>query len=102
MIKLKIKAKDGSTWEINCDSQQKAEIEKNKIAVSGIYGLPGEYEIQIEDVTAQIEAEKNLKLAKETEKQARKSARKALDWSKINTVAELKVIVKNLVDEAEG
>ncbi len=101
MIKLKIKAKDGSTWEINCESQKKADQEKIKIASSGTYGLPGEYEIIEEDVTAKLEAERIAKETKEAVRQARKDARKALDWSKINTVAELKAIVKNIIETLE-
>ena len=63
--------------------------------------LPAEYTVEVEDLTEQVKAEKAAKEAKDKAKAERKDSRKALDWSKINTVAELKAIVKNLVVELE-
>lgn len=79
--------------------EQKAQaIETRTVEVMGEmvteYKMAAEYSVDIEDITAQVQTEKAAK-------EARKGARKALDWSKINTVAELKAIVKNLIEEIE-
>ena len=63
--------------------------------------LPAEYTLEIKDITAEIEAEKQAKEVKKLAKEKRKDDRKKLDWNKINTVAELKAIVKSLVEEQE-
>ena len=65
------------------------------------YKLGAEYEIDIKDITAEVKAEKQAKEAKKLAKEKRKDDRKKLDWSKINSIAELKAIVKSLVEEIE-
>ena len=62
------------------------------------------YDIEIveEDLTPALEAEKQAKEAKKLAKEKRKGDRKKLDWNKINTVAELKAIVKSLAEELEA
>lgn len=65
------------------------------------YMLGAEYQIDIKDITAEVQAEKQTKEAKKLAKEKRKDDRKKLDWNKINTVAELKAIVKSLVEELE-
>lgn len=61
------------------------------------------YDIEIfeEDKTLEIKAEKQTKEAKKLAKEKRKDDRKKLDWSKVNSVAELKAIVKSLAEELE-
>lgn len=86
--------------------EQKAQaIETRTVEVMGEmvteYKMAAEYSVDIEDITAQVQTEKAAKEAREKRKKDRKGARKALDWSKINTVAELKAIVKNLIEEIE-
>lgn len=63
--------------------------------------LPSEYEIVIEDITAEIEAEKKAKADKEKRKKDRKDSRKAIDWSKNLTTKQLQEIVKNLIEGIE-
>ena len=65
------------------------------------YRLPSEYKIDVQDITAEVQAEKSAKEAKKLAKEKRKDDRKKLDWSKVNSVAELKAIVKSLVEELE-
>ena len=64
--------------------------------------LPAEYSIEVKDISAEIKAEKQAKEAKKLAKEKRKDGRKKLDWNKINTVAELKAIVKSLIEEIEA
>jgi len=61
--------------------------------------LPSEYEIVIEDITAEIEAEKKSKVDKEKRKKDRKDSRKVIDWSKNLTTKQLQEIVKTLVED---
>ena len=63
--------------------------------------LPAEYTLEIKDISAEIEAEKQAKEAKKLAKEKRKDARKKFDWNKINSIAELKAIVKSLAEEIE-
>lgn len=72
------------------------------LAQGNSWGKPGEYDVQIEDITAQVEAEKNAHAAKEAVRQARKDARAVLDWSKKMSQDELQAIVKNLADTLDG
>lgn len=59
-----------------------------------------EYEIIIEDKTAEVEAEKQKKDKKKKDREDRVSSLKSIDWKNINTVQELKQIVKSLYEEA--
>lgn len=63
--------------------------------------LPSEYEVVIEDITQEIEAEKKAKADKEKRKKDRKDSRKVIDWSKNPTTKQLQEIVKTLVEEIE-
>jgi len=65
------------------------------------YKFAAEYDLEVKDITAEVKAEKQAKEAKKLAKEKRKDDRKKLDWSKINSIAELKAIVKSLVEELE-
>ena len=86
------------------DEKAKAK-KKRKVEVMGEeveeYFFEAEYQIDVQDITAEIQAEKQAKEAKKLAKEKRKDERKKLDWNKINTVAELKAIVKNLAEDKD-
>ena len=63
--------------------------------------LPAEYEVIVEDITAQVQAEKAAKEAKKLTKEKRKADRKAIDWSKNLTTKQLQEIVKSLIEALE-
>ena len=93
-------------WTKDATEEQKAmALETRTVEVMGQevveYRLPSEYQIDVQDITAEVQAEKSKREAAKLAKEKRKAERKALDWAKINTVAELKAIVKNLVEDLE-
>lgn len=59
-----------------------------------------EYEIIIEDKTAEYEQEKQKKEKKKKDREDRVSSLKKIDWTKVDKIAELKEIVKALVNES--
>lgn len=59
-----------------------------------------EYIVEILDITAEVEAERTKKKTKHADRLSRIEQLKAIDWAKVNTVAELKNIVKLLAKEA--
>ena len=61
--------------------------------------LEAEYQIDIKDITAEVQAEKQAKEAKRLAKEKRKTDRKVIDWSKNLTTKQLQEIVKNLVED---
>ena len=73
-------------------------------AVEAVYETvitPAEYEIEIEDITQEIEAEKTKQEQKRLTKEARKAGRKAIDVAKITNVKALLPIVENLIKTVE-
>lgn len=62
--------------------------------------IPAEFTYEIEDITLEIEAEKAKIENKKKDRKDRITSLKALDWSKIDTIAKLKAIVKMLVDDS--
>lgn len=68
------------------------------------YRIPAEYSIDIKDITAEIETEKQAKQAKEAKKLAkekRKADRKKIDWSKKLSLTEQQEILKSLVEDKD-
>lgn len=63
------------------------------------YFLTKEYEIVEKDITAQVEAEKTKKDRMKKDRDDRVTNLKSIDWNAVNTNAELKAIVKHLVDD---
>lgn len=59
-----------------------------------------EYEIIIEDKTAEYEQEKQKKEKKKKDREDRVMSLKNIDWTKVDKIADLKVIVKALVNES--
>lgn len=59
-----------------------------------------EYEIIIEDKTAEVEAEKQKKEKKKKDREERVMSLKNIDWTKVDKIADLKQIVKALVNES--
>ena len=73
-------------------------------AVEAVYEtkvIPAEYEIEIEDITQEIEAEKTKQEQKKLAKEKRKTDRKAVDVAKITNVKALLPIVENLIKTVE-
>lgn len=62
--------------------------------------LPQEVVFTTEDKTSEVEAEKQKKDKKKKDREDRVSSLKSIDWKNINTVQELKQIVKSLYEEA--
>jgi len=62
--------------------------------------LPQEVVFTTEDKTSEIEAEKAKKEKKKKDRESRVTELKKIDWKNINTVQELKQIVKSLYEEA--
>jgi len=62
--------------------------------------IPADYSYSIEDNTTQVEAEKIRERTKKTDRVSRVGQLKAIDWATIDTIAELKTIVRVLVKEA--
>lgn len=58
-----------------------------------------EYEIIIEDKTAEYEQEKQKKEKKKKDREDRVSSLKKIDWKAIKTIAELKDVVKSIHEE---
>jgi len=58
-----------------------------------------EYEIIIEDKTAEVEAEKIKKEKKQKDRESRVTELKKIAWKDINTVQELKQVVKFIHEE---
>lgn len=63
------------------------------------YKFAAEYEVVIEDITAKIEAESAAKEAKRIAKEKRFDDLSKVDLAKVNSIAELKAIVKILMEE---
>lgn len=61
--------------------------------------IPAQFEVVIEDITAQVEAEKTKEKAKKDARVLRITNLKAINWAQVNSIAEIKEIVKHLVDE---
>lgn len=62
--------------------------------------IPAEFTYEIQDKTAEIEAEKAKRETKKVDRLSRVDQFKKIDWNTIDTIAELKGIVKALVKEA--
>lgn len=74
-------------------------------AVEAVYEtkvIPAEYEIEIENITQQVAAEKTKKEEKRLAKEKRKADRKAIDFDKITNVKQVVVILKSIVEELES
>ena len=59
--------------------------------------IPAEYTIEIEDIAAEIEIEN----VRKREKKEKKESLKKIKWTEVNTIAELKMIVKGIIAELE-
>lgn len=59
-----------------------------------------EYTVEILDITAEVEAEKTKRETKKLDRVSRIDQLKAINWVEIDTVKELKEIVKLLAKEA--
>ena len=73
-------------------------------AVEAVYETvitPAEYEIEVEDITQEIEAEKTKQEQKKLLKESRKAERKSVDVAKITTVKGLLPIIENLIKTVE-
>lgn len=64
------------------------------------YKIPAEYTVEIEDITQEIEEKKSKEEKRKKDRRDRFDQLKKLDWSKIDTIAELKAVVKALTKEA--
>jgi hypothetical protein len=62
--------------------------------------IPAQYTYEIQDKTAEYEAEKAKREAKKSDRISRVDQFKKIDWNTIDTIAELKTIVRSLVKEA--
>lgn len=117
MFKISIKNKQGVETHFHCTETEAEALawhnERKDLLIFGLPSrpelnemgeptgviLPAEYEIAIEDITAEIKAEKKSKADKEKRKKDRKDSRKVIDWSKNLTTKQLQEIVKNLVED---
>lgn len=61
--------------------------------------IPAEFTYEIEDKTAEVQAEKLKQDTKKADRFSRVDLFKKIDWNTIDTIAELKVIVRALVKE---
>lgn len=119
MKKVIIKNKAGSVIGENEVEDEQAFLEQLKI--SSPYGKPAhdeavfdvdgktiidtihhkaEYTVEVLDITAEVEAERTKKKAKHADRLSRIEQLKAINWAEIDTVKELKEIVKLLAKEA--
>lgn len=101
---MTIKNADGSTYWTDYFNEQKsamAWIDEEKTRPYWKDDFTVFFEpLKTSDLTdEQIEAEKNKDLAKAQSRKDRMIALKAIAWPTVDTVAELKAIVKTLVDE---
>jgi hypothetical protein len=62
--------------------------------------IPAEFTYEIQDKTAEVKAEKTKQDNKKSDRFSRVDQFKKIDWNAIDTIAELKVIVRSLVKEA--
>lgn len=101
MFRLNIKRADGSLyWTQDFNTLKHGEDWLAEESTRPYWDAT--YTHEFLDIThKESDQDRNDRLTKEAVRQARKGARKQLDWSKINTVAELKAVVKNLVDSLE-
>lgn len=62
--------------------------------------FPATVSFTIEDKSAEVEAEKQKKEKKKKDREDRVMSLKNIDWTKVDKIADLKVIVKALVNES--
>lgn len=100
-----VEAKPGSTRQVKKELEDGSVVLEDEVipAVEEQfymeYKFAAEYAIDIEDITAQVEAEKAAKEAKRLAKEKRKADRKLIDWSKNLTTKQLQEVVKALIEE---
>lgn len=88
-------------------SEEEKATAKKKRKVQGPMGeveeyfFGADYEIDVKDITQEIEAEKTKQEQKRLAKEKRKADRKAVDWSKNLPTKQLQEIVRNLVEDKE-
>lgn len=79
-------------------------ISSEQVTIDGIeytsYKIPSEFSYEIEDISEEVKAKKEKEDKKLKDRKDRLDQLKKLDWSKINSIAELKVVVKALAEEA--
>lgn len=63
------------------------------------YQFEAEYQIDIKDITAEIEAEKTKKQKKENDRKDRVTSLKAIDWTKVKNFNDAIPILQALVNE---
>ena len=78
---------------------------ETRIAVEGElshteYKLPSQYLVEIKDITQEVEAERVKHETKKADRVSRVDQLKAIDWTAIDTLTKLKIIVKLLAKEA--
>lgn len=73
--------------------------ENGNLLEDALVTIPDQYTIEVVDISAEIADKKAKDLAKAQAKKDRIAALKGIAWPSVDTVAELKVIVKLLVDE---
>lgn len=61
--------------------------------------VPSEFTYEIQDKTAEVETERIKKETKKADRLSRVDLFKKIDWATVDTIAELKVIVRALVKE---
>lgn len=73
--------------------------ENGNLLEDALVTIPDQYTIEVVDISAEIADKKSKDLAKAQAKKDRVAALKGIAWPSVDTVAELKAIVKLLVDE---
>lgn len=96
MFKLIVNGKNGKEESDNFSTHQEALDHFN--AHLNHWGPNAQF--SIEDNTAKDEAERTKRETKKADRDSRVDQFKKIDWSTIDTIAELKAIVRSLVREA--
>lgn len=90
MKKLIVKDIDGNILT----QTQGEDAELAKWLEEDSFKYPQVYTVEYEDLTAEVQAIK----AKEDKRKLDKDDVKKLDWSKVNTVAELKAVIRKFIE----
>ncbi|MGZ3770054.1 MAG: hypothetical protein ACXVCP_00420 [Bdellovibrio sp.] len=78
---------------LEAEEMQALILEKNE------WNFPEGFTTEIQDNTASIEAEKTKAAQKQKDRGDRVTSLKTIDWSKVNSITEIKAILKALVDD---
>lgn len=96
---IKINSPYGKS-EYQREVSPREELEDGTIIEAVYETIPAEYTVEIEDITQEIEEKKSKEEKRKKDRRDRFDQLKKLDWSKIDTIAELKAVVKALTEEA--